>query len=213
MYIGLDIGTSGSKADLIDKHGNVLESGQVSYSFSKIAGGYRELDAQGVWEAAEKCLYEAARGQYVESITVSALGEAIVPIDREGRPVGPGITGTDIRGAEELREIEEAFGIRTLTDITGLNMSTIYSANKILWMKKYQPEIYDKAYKILTFQDYIIYRLTHEAVIDYSMASRTLLFDVNKKDWSDALLFMVWNNQRKTCTSCSGRQYSRKPGK
>ena len=162
--------------------------GQVSYSFSKIAGGYRELDAQGVWEAAEKCLYEAARGQYVESITVSALGEAIVPIDREGRPVGPGITGTDIRGAEELREIEEAFGIRTLTDITGLNMSTIYSANKILWMKKYQPEIYDKAYKILNIQDYIIYRLTHEAVIDYSMASRTLLFDVNKKDWSDALL-------------------------
>ena len=92
MYIGLDIGTSGSKADLIDKHGTVLGSGQVSYSFSKTAGGYRELDAQAVWEAAVKCLYEAASGQHVESITVSALGEAIVPIDREGRPVGPGIT-------------------------------------------------------------------------------------------------------------------------
>ena len=56
MYIGLDIGTSGSKADLIDKHGTVLGSGQVSYSFSKTAGGYRELDAQAVWEAAVKCL-------------------------------------------------------------------------------------------------------------------------------------------------------------
>ena len=97
MYIGLDIGTSGSKADLIDEHGNVLGSGQVSYSFSKTAGGYRELDTQAVWEAAEKCLYEAASGRHVESITVSALGEAIVPIDRDGRPVGPGITGTDIR--------------------------------------------------------------------------------------------------------------------
>lgn len=188
MYIGLDIGTSGSKADLIDEHGNVLGSGQVSYSFSKTARGYRELDTQAVWEATEKCLYEAASGRHVESITVSALGEAIVPIDRDGRPVGPGITGTDIRGAEELKEIEEAFGIRTLTDITGLNMSTIYSANKILWLKKHQPEIYNKAYKILTFQDYIIYRLCHEAVIDYSMASRTLLFDINKKDWSDVLL-------------------------
>ena len=72
MYIGLDIGTSGSKADLIDKHGTVLGSGQVSYSFSKTSGGYRELDAQAVWEAAVKCLYEAASGQHVESITVSA---------------------------------------------------------------------------------------------------------------------------------------------
>ena len=188
MYIGLDIGTSGSKADLIDKHGNVLGSGQVSYSFSKTANGCRELDAQAVWEAAKKCLYEAASGRKVESITVSALGEAVVPVDREGKPVGPGITGTDIRGAEELKEITEAFGVRTLTDITGLNLSTIYSANKILWLKKHQPEIYQKAYKILTFQDYIIYRLCHEAIIDYSMASRTLLFDVNTKDWSDVLL-------------------------
>ena len=82
MYIGLDIGTSGSKADLIDKHGNVLESGHVSYSFSKTAGGYRELDAQAVWEAAEKCLYEVASGQYVESITVSALGEQISVVQK-----------------------------------------------------------------------------------------------------------------------------------
>ena len=207
MYIGLDIGTSGSKADLIDKHGTVLGSGQVSYSFSKTAGGYRELDAQAVWEAAVKCLYEAASGQHVESITVSALGEAIVPIDREGRPVGPGITGTDIRGAEELKEIEEAFGIRVLTDITGLNMSTLYSVNKILWLKKHQPEIYHKAYKILTFQDYIIYRLCHEAVIDYSMASRTLLFDINKKDWSDELLSWSGINREKlACPAPAGRE-------
>lgn len=188
MYVGLDIGTSGSKADLIDKNGNILGSGQVNYSFSKTAGGYRELDARIVWEAAKKCLYEATSGKTVESITVSALGEAIVPIDRAGKPIGPGIVGTDIRGLEELKEIERAFGTKRLTDITGLNMSTIYSANKILWMKKHQPEIYKKAYKILTFQDYIIYRLCHEAVIDYSMASRTLLFDINKNDWSDLLL-------------------------
>ena len=87
MYIGLDIGTSGSKADLIDRNGNVLGSGHVSYGFSKTTGGYRELDAEAVWKAAIKCLYDAAAGKHVESITVSALGEAIVPIDREGNPV------------------------------------------------------------------------------------------------------------------------------
>ena len=105
MYIGLDIGTSGSKADLLDRNGNVLGSGHVSYGFSKTTGGYRELDAEAVWKAAIKCLYDAAAEKHVESITVSALGEAIVPIDREGNPVGPGIIGTDIRGIEELKEI------------------------------------------------------------------------------------------------------------
>ena len=191
MYIGLDIGTSGSKADLIDEKGNVLGSGHVSYSFSNTAGGVRELDARTVWEAVKTCLYEAASGREADTITVSSLGEAIVPVDIEGEPVGPGIVGTDIRGAEELEDLKKAFGTRKLTDLTGQNLSTIYSVNKILWLKKHQPDIYNKAYKILTFQDYIIFRLCHEAVIDYSMASRTLLFDINKNKWADQLL--LWS--------------------
>lgn len=87
MYIGLDIGTSGSKADLIDEKGNVLGSGHVSYSFSNTAGGVRELDARTVWEAVKTCLYEAASGREADTITVSSLGEAIVPVDIEGEPV------------------------------------------------------------------------------------------------------------------------------
>ncbi len=86
-------------------------------------------------------------------------------------------------------------------------MSTLYSANKILWLKKHQPEIYHKAYKILTFQDYIIYRLCHETVIDYSMASRTLLFDINKKDWSDELLSWSGINREKlACPAPAGSE-------
>lgn len=188
MYIGLDIGTSGSKADLIDENGNVHGSGQMSYSFSNTANGFRELDAQNVWEAVKKCLNDAASGKKVDAITVSCFGEAIVLVDQNGKPIGPGITGTDIRGIDELSEITKEFGVRTLTDITGLNLSIIYSANKILWIRKHQPDMYQKANKILTFQDYIIYCLCHEAMIDYSMASRTLLFDINKQEWSENIL-------------------------
>lgn len=191
MYIGLDIGTSGSKAALVDAKGNVLGSWQVSYSFSETAGGYRELDAKRVWEAAKECISKAAAGKEVHTITVSSLGEAIVFANHEGIPVSPGITGTDKRGEEELKAFIEAFGTRALTEITGLNLSTIYSANKILWVKKHLPQIYENAARILTFQDYIIFRLCHEAVIDYSMASRTLLFDIQEKKWSGPLL--LWS--------------------
>ena len=188
MYIGLDIGTSGTKAALIDQKGTVLGVYQVNYGFSNTRGGYRELNAGQVWEAAKKCLLEVGKKGKARSITVSSLGEAIVAIDEEGRPLADGITGTDIRGEEELEELTRQFGSRKLTDITGLNLSTIYSANKILWMKRHRKELYEKSWKILTFQDYIIYRLCKRAVIDYSMASRTLLFDINRNGWSGELL-------------------------
>ena len=188
MYIGLDIGTSGTKAALVDESGSVCRSAQVSYSFCNTRGGYRELDAREVWEAALSCLRQVGIGSEVKTITVSALGEAIVMIDRDGNPLAPGITGTDIRGAQELDALRARYGVRALTELTGQNLSTIYSANKILWIKEHEPELYEKAWKILTFQDYIIYRLCREAVIDRSMASRTLLFDINRNDWSDRLL-------------------------
>lgn len=191
MYIGLDIGTSGTKAALVDGTGNVLRSHQVNYGFSNTAGGYRELDAANVWNAAKICLEAVGSGAKTETIAVSALGEAIVLVHESGEPLAAGITGTDVRGTKELEELTDRFGLRTLTDVTGQNLSTIYSANKILWLKKNQPELLEKAWKVLTFQDYIIYRLCGHAVIDYSMASRTMLFDINAMDWSEPLVQAV----------------------
>lgn len=188
MYIGLDIGTSGTKAALIDETGSVRRSAQVSYGFCNTSGGYRELDAREVWEAAFSCLKQAGAGSGAKTITVSSLGEAIVLIDPDGNPLAPGITGTDVRGTQQLEELRARYGVRALTELTGQNLSTIYSANKILWLKEHEPELYGRAWKILTFQDYIIFRLCRAAAIDRSMASRTMLFDINRNDWSDRLL-------------------------
>lgn len=191
MYIGLDIGTSGTKAALIDAAGSVLCSHQISYGFANTSDGYRELDAQEIWQAALQCLKCVGQGKEVRTITVSALGEAIVLTDKNGKPLAAGIAGTDIRGTQELEELRERFGERALTDITGQNLSTIYSANKILWLKKHQPQLLETAWKILTFQDYIVYRLCGRAVIDHSMASRTMLLDIRTMDWYSPMLEAV----------------------
>lgn len=188
MYIGLDIGTSGTKASLIDENGTNISSWQESYGFCSTRNGYRELDAAVVWDAVRTCLKAAGAGREVDTITVSALGEAVIPIDREGEPLRTGITGTDARGAAQLSFLESAAGDRKLCEITGLNLSTIYSANKIMWIKEKEREVYDRAWKFVTFQDFVIYKLTGQALIDYSMASRTLLFDLEKKEWSKELL-------------------------
>ena len=188
MFIGLDVGTSGTKAALVDEKGNILRSHQVNYGFSNTAGGYRELDAARIWEAAKTCLLAVGKDALVRTITVSVLGEAIVPINHQGNPIAPGIIGTDIRGIRELDELREKFGERNLIDCTGQNLSTIYSANKILWLKKNRPHICEKTWKILTFQDYMVYRLCGYAVIDYSMAARTMMFDINRMDWDETLV-------------------------
>ncbi len=204
MYVGLDIGTSGTKAALIKENGMVLKEHQINYKFSNIRKGYRELDAQEVWMAVKECLHKVGHNQTVRTITVSALGEAIILLDRDGRILSPSITGTDQRGTEEMDEICSRFQKDYLTNITGLNMSAIYSANKIAWLKKHNKLLYEETWKIVTFQDFIIYKLTRETFIDYSMASRTLLFDIQKNDWCEELLNSLGIQREKLSTPVRG---------
>lgn len=203
MFVGLDIGTSGTKAALLDAKGQVLCSHQVSYGFSNTAKGYRELDAEEVWRAAKCCLAKVGHGQEVRTISVSALGEAIVFLDADGRVMAPGITGTDVRGTEELAKLREQFSEHHLVDVTGQNLSVIYSANKILWVKNHRRELYEQAWKILTFQDFILYRLSGECRIDYSMACRTLFFDIDTMDWSEPLLEGMGISREKLAVPCA----------
>lgn len=188
MYIGLDIGTSGTKAALYDADGVQKAAWQQSYGFSNTDQGFRELDAVAVWKAVVCCLQKAAAGQRVKSITVSSLGEAVIPINQNGEPLYFGITGTDARGEKQLDILQNLIGKERLVEITGVNLSSIYSANKILWIKDNWSELYERTWKFVTFQDFVIYRLTGESRIDYSMASRTLLFDIDTKEWSSKIL-------------------------
>ena len=197
QHIGLDIGTSGMKASLFDETGRELAYHRVPYGFSNTDDGYRELDADRVWQAALTCLTAVAGAGSPVSVTVSSLGEAIVPVNEDGAPLCPGITGTDRRGSAELEELARAAGEAQLVEITGQNLSVIYSANKILWLMRHRPALYRKAHKILTFQDYVIFRLCGEAVIDRSMACRTLLMDRQSADWSPRLLALTGIDREK----------------
>lgn len=197
MFIGLDIGTSGTKAALIDEKGTAVDLCQVPYGFSNTDCGYRELNGDTVWKAVKTCLQAVGAKHRVRTITVSALGEAVIPINRQGEPLNPGITGTDIRGAAQLSCLEAAVGRSRLTDITGLNLSTIYSANKLMWIREHKSRLYEHAWKFVTFQDFILYKLTGQSCMDYSMASRTLLFDVKNKKWSKEILKAAALDQEK----------------
>lgn len=196
MYIGLDIGTSGTKAALVSENGSIVKSFHVSYGFENTRDGRRELNADRIWEAVQECLKAVGKGRQVKSLTVSALGEAIILTDTQGNPLMNSIAGTDARGSRQLEELIEKAGREELIRITGVNLSNIYSVNKILWVKENCPGLFEKVCHIFTFQDYILFRLTGEKAIDYSMASRTLLFDGEMKCWSEKL-FAICGLSRK----------------
>ena len=191
MYIGLDIGTSGTKAALVNSSGETLSYYQVNYSFSNNKNGYRELDGNEIWAAVKTCLKIVSQAGIASTITVSSLGEAFVPINRQGIPLYACITGTDIRGNDEIKEIVEKIGRDRLIKITGVSPSSMYSAPKIFWLEKNYSDVCSHVWKFLTIQDFIIFKLTGHAIVDYSVASRTMLFDTNTYSWSKEICDVI----------------------
>lgn len=188
LFAGVDIGTSGTKTACFDVHGNVVSSSRMEYDFCNLSDGRRELDAELIFSCVKDCLRKIGRIGGIRSITVSSLGEAIIPIDRYGNPLCNAIIGTDFRGEEQAARFVKRVGEETIRRITGLNTSTIYSVNKILWLKENDQALYSRIKHIFTFQDFIIWKLSGAAAIDYSMASRTMLFDINEMNWSEKIL-------------------------
>lgn len=191
MYLGVDIGTSGVKASVVDARGEVLASAYRRFRILGLERNYRELDPAAIAEGAKSAIREAAatsgRTEF-DLILVSSLGEAIIPVDAQGRHLMNCIVGSDRRGAEELEWLCGLIPPARLVDITGLNLSVIYSLNKILYLRAHHPEIYSRVWKFFLVTDYFVHLLTGEAVVDYSMASRTLAFDLGKRAWSEEIL-------------------------
>ncbi len=191
MHVGLDIGTSGTKASVVSTEGSVLDFQKVDYHFCNYSDGLRELDPGEIWGAVKTCLSSLRFKNSIKTITVSSLGEAFVTLDNKGEPLYPCITGTDIRGSHEISDIESAIGRDKIIEITGVSPGYLYSAPKIAWLLANKSDQMEQMWKILTIQDYIVFKLSGQAVVDYSVASRTMFLDVNKLDWSAELLDCV----------------------
>jgi len=194
-YIGLDVGTSGCKASVSDANGNVIAYAHNTYDISSPEPGYVEIDAAVVWARVKETLREAVgkaekgrvRLDEIVALAVASFGEAVVLVGADDEPIEPSIYYSDIRGTDETRDIAEAADAGTIVSITGMPPNPMFSANKLLWIKKHRPDSFDKAKYMMLFGDFIVFKLTGERAIDYSLASRTMLFDINTYAWSDEL--------------------------
>ena len=191
LLLGVDIGTSGAKAVLFDATGRALAGAHQSYPLHHPAPGFFELDPEEVWTAVASCLRQIGReygSKPVRALALSVQGEAIIPVDGEGRPLARSPVSADMRGAAYLRVLGEWLDPLQISQITGQPLSPLASLTKILWWREHCPDLFKQTHKFYCYGEFILSRLGVEPTIDESMASRTMLYDIGHKLWSPELL-------------------------
>ena len=184
--VGLDVGTTGVKALAIRPDGEVVSSAEEHYDLSSPHPGWSEQDPEDWWTASETAL--ARLGVDTGAVGLSGQMHGLVCLDESGRVLRPAILWNDQRTAAECAEIEERVGLDRLIALTGNRALTGFTAPKLLWLRRHEPEVYARIDRILLPKDYVRYRLTGEWAIDAADASGTLLFDVANRGWSDDVL-------------------------
>ena len=191
MYLGLDMGTSAVKAVLVDDAQNVLASAETSLDISRPAPGFSEQDPEEWWQATLASIdalkaQQPAALEAVRGIALSGQMHGAVLMDAGDKVLRPAILWNDGRSAAECVELEQRFP--QLHAVAGNLAFPGFTAPKLLWVRRHEPEIFAATRTVMLPKAYIGFRLTGEKVEEMSDASGTLWLDVAKRDWSDAAL-------------------------
>ncbi len=185
--VGLDVGTTGVKAIAISPTGEVLARVEHGYPLSTPHPGWSEQDPEDWWRASEAALAEL-EWQRGDPLGFSGQMHGLVTLDADERVLRPAILWNDQRTAAECAEIEERVGLERLIELTGNRALAGFTAPKLLWLRRHEPDVYARIAHVLLPKDYVRFRLTGERAIDAADASGTLLFDVAHRRWSDEVL-------------------------
>lgn len=185
---GLDIGTTGCKCTVFDENGKYLDKAYRDYPVKRKLSGH-EIDMKVLRDCVFDAIKEVAE-KYADiaGIGVTSFGETFVLTDEDGQPLDNAMLYTDPRGHEQCQELIDKLGELNIARITGLRPHEMYGISKLMWMKQNKPEIYRRAAHVFQVEDYIVFSLCKVAQIDYSLATRTMAFDLSALDWSAEII-------------------------
>ncbi|MBX3444146.1 MAG: xylulokinase [Planctomyces sp.] len=194
VFLGIDIGTSGTKTLAVREDGEIIASAVAEYPLYTPRPGWSEQQPDDWWLATVSSVQHVLKSGRIKPGDVRGIGlsgqmHGSVFLDREGHVIRPALLWNDQRTAAECAEIEErAGGRRKLIGMVANPALTGFTAPKILWLRNHEPKHYDRLRQILLPKDYVRFRLTGEFATEVSDASGTLLLDVKRRAWSQALL-------------------------
>lgn len=192
-FLGIDTSTTSSKALVMDDRGEVLAVASSPHTLSTPKPLWSEQNPQEWWEAVAasiRAVLEKAglRGEDVTAIGLTGQMHGLVLLDGDGRVLRPAILWNDQRTQSQCDEIHQRIGKETFIRITGNVALTGFTAPKILWVQENEPDVFVRARHVLLPKDYIRYKLTGAYAMDKADGAGTVLFDLQKRDWSDEVL-------------------------
>ncbi len=189
--LGIDVSTTGVKALLIDDNGEIVASSTTPLHLSTPKPLWSEQNPHNWWQAAVTSIRHVLSES--DAAGIAAIGltgqmHGLVLLDEHGEVLRPAILWNDQRCGDQCDEIRARLGKERLIRISGNDALTGFTAPKILWVRQHEHEIYDRVRQVLLPKDFLRYKLTHEYAMDKADGSGTLLFDLEKRDWSNEIL-------------------------
>ncbi|HWY42663.1 MAG TPA: xylulokinase [Candidatus Sulfotelmatobacter sp.] len=194
LFLGIDVGTGGTRALLIDESGRVVASGTHEHQpFASPQDGWAEQDPLDWWLACGAAVKKALQQAHATSDDVACVGfsgqmHGAVLLDATGNVIRPAIIWCDQRTEKQSQELEKSFGLSRIIQLTCNPPLTNFTLTKLLWVRENEPQNWARVLHVMLPKDYIRYRLTGDRAIDMADASGTLMLDVTNRRWSVEIL-------------------------
>jgi len=194
MYLGIDVGTGGTRALIIDNKGKVIASGTEEHAaFASPQAGWAEQDPRDWWRACgiavQKALKQAGCGaSAIECVGFSGQMHGAVLLDEKGEVIRPALIWCDQRTEKQAQDLGSSIGVDRLIQLTCNPPLTNFTLTKLLWVREKEPANWSRVRHVMLPKDYVRYRLTGERAIDMADASGTLMLDVTNRKWSKEVL-------------------------
>lgn len=190
-FLGIDAGTSGIKAMIIDDSGNIRGKGYCECDMISPNPGRAEQNPESWWHACDQAVKESVSNsgcsKEIKGIGFSGQMQGCTFIDKNLDPIGNSIIWLDQRASEEVAEIEKKMSFNEMLDITANHCLNSFWAPKLMWLRKNEPKAYERIYKVLFTKDYLRLKITGEIATEVSDASLSFLMDVEGRKWSQEM--------------------------
>ena len=188
LYIGVDIGTTATKAICFDIHGNVIRQVSHSYAMYHPKPNWSVQNPQEILETVLKCISEITKGIQPEFISFSSAMQSIIAINETGKPLTEAILWADNRAALIAENLKNSKKGKHFYQKTGIPIHPFSPMTKIAWFKEFDSEVFLKTFKFISIKEYVWHHLTYEYCTDTSMASGTGLLNIHTLEWDDEVL-------------------------
>lgn len=193
IFLSLDLGTTGIRCMAFDHKFQVLSSAYSEYPLSFGNQNEIEQNAELWFSLSKKVIREAVSSiegekSLIIGLSISSQGISIVPTDQNFKPLRPAISWLDRRGEAYYEYVNSKIPLEKLTHLTGKPWSGVYTLSKLIWLQENQPEIFHSTAYFLLPMDFIIARMTGQAITDHTMASGTMYYNIHSETWDDQIL-------------------------